>query len=123
MQAGLDSLGAVELRNAIASKFSISVPATLAFDYPTPAALAEFVAAKVPSRQGLSGGGPHHAALEETQDLPFDSEDIKAKIHAIVCAVLGSSISVDQPFMEVPYLSYALLLLMYIDCIPLHTSL
>eukprot|EP00884_Botryococcus_braunii_P010934 jgi/Botrbrau1/19842/Bobra.0124s0078.1 len=42
-QAGLDSLAAVELRNAVASRFGISVPATLAFDYPTLDAIASFV--------------------------------------------------------------------------------
>ena len=35
MSAGLDSLGAVELRNGITAKFGISMPATVAFDYPT----------------------------------------------------------------------------------------
>ena len=35
MSAGLDSLGAVELRNGISAKFGISMPATVAFDYPT----------------------------------------------------------------------------------------
>ncbi len=35
MSAGLDSLAAVELRNAVASRFAVSLPATVAFDYPT----------------------------------------------------------------------------------------
>ena len=44
MQAGLDSLGAVELRNALTAEFGIAVSATVAFDHPTPAALAAHVA-------------------------------------------------------------------------------
>ena len=44
MEAGLDSLGAVELRNSLASQFSVDSPATLTFDYPTVAALAEYFA-------------------------------------------------------------------------------
>ena len=36
MQAGLDSLGAVELRNALTAEFGIAVSATVAFDHPTP---------------------------------------------------------------------------------------
>lgn len=46
-QAGLDSLGAVELRSAIASRFSVTLPATAVFDHPSPAALAELVAGLV----------------------------------------------------------------------------
>lgn len=44
MEAGLDSLAAVELRNGIASAFSITLPATLAFDFPTTAAIAQHIA-------------------------------------------------------------------------------
>ncbi|CAL8465609.1 g5145 [Coccomyxa elongata] len=52
MQAGLDSLGAVELRNALAAKFGVAVPATVAFDFPTAAALVGYVRASfVPSTE------------------------------------------------------------------------
>ena len=44
-QAGLDSLGAVDLRNAIGMKFGFELPATAAFDYPTAAALADLISA------------------------------------------------------------------------------
>lgn len=51
VQAGLDSLGSVELRNALATKFAISIPATATFDYPTAAALAAYVAGMVAPAQ------------------------------------------------------------------------
>ncbi len=34
----------MDLRSAVSARFSVDAPATLAFDYPTVAALAEFVA-------------------------------------------------------------------------------
>lgn len=44
MEAGVDSLAAVELSNAVSTHFSLEVPATLTFDYPTIAAMAAFLA-------------------------------------------------------------------------------
>lgn len=58
-QAGLDSLGTLELRNAIADAIGLELPATAAFDYPTTAALAAHIAAQLaPAGQGAQGG-PH----------------------------------------------------------------
>jgi Phosphopantetheine attachment site/Beta-ketoacyl synthase, N-terminal domain len=44
MEAGLDSLGAVEVRNSFSSHFGIDLPATLIFDHPSISALASNVA-------------------------------------------------------------------------------
>ncbi|KAK9834736.1 hypothetical protein WJX74_008822 [Apatococcus lobatus] len=66
MQAGLDSLGAVELRSAMSQAFNVQLPATVAFDYPTPAALADHIASRLPtpSQEQLVGpilqGGVQH---------------------------------------------------------------
>jgi hypothetical protein len=51
MEGGLDSLGAVELRSAAAAAFSVSLPPTLAFDYPTIPEMAAFIATKLPQIQ------------------------------------------------------------------------
>jgi len=43
VQLGLDSLVAVELKNALESAFRIPLPASIAFDCPSPGQLAEFI--------------------------------------------------------------------------------
>jgi acyl carrier protein len=53
MDAGLDSIGAVELRNTVREKYGVDVPATVTFDYPSVSALAQYLAAKVAPQQAL----------------------------------------------------------------------
>ena len=53
MAAGLDSLGAVELRNSLEGAFEMQLPSTLVFDYPTVDAIAGFLAGKM--NKGAAG--------------------------------------------------------------------
>ena len=60
MAAGLDSLGAVELRSSLETRLGLSLPATLVFDYPSSAALVgaldSMVAATAAAQEGPAGG-------------------------------------------------------------------
>lgn len=47
MAAGLDSLSSVEFRNSLESKLGVDLPTTLVFDYPTVAAVVEYLVQKV----------------------------------------------------------------------------
>ena len=44
MEAGLDSLGSVDLRNSLSSQFGVELPATVTLDYPSISALAGYIA-------------------------------------------------------------------------------
>jgi acyl transferase domain-containing protein/NADPH:quinone reductase-like Zn-dependent oxidoreductase/acyl carrier protein len=47
VRLGLDSLVAVELKNSLEATFRIPLPASIAFDYPSPGLLAEFLEAEL----------------------------------------------------------------------------
>ena len=51
MASGLDSLGAVELKNALEAQVGLELPSTLTFDYPTIDALADYINSIIPAAQ------------------------------------------------------------------------
>lgn len=99
--AGLDSLGATDLRKTIAERFGASMPATLAFDFPTVRALATFVArrtALVEQAAAPTGQKQGHHLLVESAERATEVLHITLDVLA---DVLGSVIQPDTPLMEV----------------------
>lgn len=72
MEAGLDSLGAVELRNKLTAKFTMELPATLVFDYPSIFALAEFLSHSI--RRGQQDAGLEVISYTESYSDSLISE-------------------------------------------------
>ena len=78
MEAGLDSLGAVDLRNALIARFAIELPATAIFDFPTIAALAQHIAVHI---------APSHVSEPAWQDTAIVEQDYGPPTKAAVQVV------------------------------------
>jgi acyl carrier protein len=71
-ELGMDSLMAVELANRLAVEVGARLPTTLAFENPTPAALAEHLVELITGDQAevADRGGPEHAAPRRDTATP-----------------------------------------------------
>ena len=99
MEAGLDSIGAVELRNAVSAKFGIELPATVTFDYPSADALAGYVvqqmAPKSHEQQQQQQAALGIAVQAPGERVP-DHQHIAAQLAATVSELLGFDVPADQ---------------------------
>jgi acyl carrier protein len=94
LEAGLDSLGAVELQRSLAAAFDISLPSTIVFDYPTVNALAELIESHHVSAEPASPRAAYEVgALELGCEPPMhsntDLSGLATKFPATRDGVLG----------------------------------
>ena len=98
MEAGLDSLAAVELRNELGSLFGVSMPATVTFDYPTVTALAGFIASKTrPAAPHPTILASNSAALSVLREEQYAMEDPVAVL-SVACRYPRSIHSMETFF-------------------------
>ena len=81
MEAGIDSIGSVELRNAVNERFGVDAPATLVFDNPSIAALASWLEKQL-------GSTPPEHTLAASAQLGVDQS---ASHPAALTAITGVS--------------------------------
>ena len=76
---GLDSLGAVELRDSLASALGVPLPATLAYDHPTPGAVAAYI-------EGVLSGGEGAGAVAPLLPPPTTTTTTAIAVLSVACA-------------------------------------
>ncbi|MEU6556654.1 type I polyketide synthase [Streptomyces sp. NPDC046915] len=70
-EMGFDSLAAVELRNRLGAAIGVPLAATLIFDYPSPTALADHLAARLGDTDRDTRGASPAVAVAATDDDPI----------------------------------------------------
>lgn len=114
MESGIDSLGAVQLRNEIGSAFGVELQPTVTFDHPTPAALAKHVASQTTGEISMPAAAvaaedksSSGSAAEGEGELPSTSQasalapsvDILPDVLSVVESILSSAVGPEDPLM------------------------
>ena len=84
----------MELRDALSSRLSLSLPATVVFDHPTPAALAAHVATLLAERHTAVAVRPHGPGVSKLS-LPERHRTISASVQlvGVACRYPGAEAS------------------------------
>jgi acyl transferase domain-containing protein/acyl carrier protein len=76
-EIGFDSLSGVEFRNHVKKDTGVEIPATIIFNYPTPAALAVHLVDRMFGGDGPAADEPDEAAADDETDEEIDALDVE----------------------------------------------
>jgi hypothetical protein len=91
-ELGFDSLTAIDLRNRLKAATGLNLPATLAFDYPTPTALMGYLRAQASAARG---GG--RTALDRVDELATVLAELDPASRAEAVARLRALLGTSEP--------------------------
>jgi len=107
MEEGLDSLSAVELGNALQAATGLALPATLIFDYPTSAAISEYVESLLGDERSHSEAkvsivrkGAIYTTASESVSTMARRADLRPIVTGAVNEAVGHAVAADAPLME-----------------------
>jgi acyl carrier protein len=115
MEAGLDSLGAVELRNTLVRTAGVELPGTVVFDYPSIGVLSGYLNTRLspepvveevelpPSRRKQRGGRRRDALVQDLSVVGDDSErraGLESLVASAVAGLVGAHVGSEVPLME-----------------------
>jgi hypothetical protein len=93
---GVDSLGALQLRNGIGLAVAERLPATVIFDHPTAYALTRFLAARLSGEAPGPGNAAPHRATADAPDEALTEDTVASASDEELFALLDAELGLGE---------------------------